>query len=149
MNPFVIRSYSAKDFEQVVILLRANTPQFFSPQEETDLIQYLKNETEDYFVIEKENQVIGSGGINYSNQNSIGIISWDIIAPKHQGLGIGRLLLNHRLNLLKDKSSIQKIIVRTSQVVFPFYEKAGFKLKEVKTDYWAKGFDLYLMEMNL
>ncbi|MCO4813828.1 MAG: GNAT family N-acetyltransferase [Flavobacteriales bacterium] len=148
MNPFVIRSYSAKDFEQVVILFRANTPEFFSTQEETDLIQYLKNETEDYFVIEKENQVIGSGGINYSNQNSIGIISWDIIDPKHQGLGIGLMLLNHRLHLLKNKSSIQKIIVRTSQVVFPFYEKAGFELIEVKTDYWAKGFDLYLMEIN-
>ena len=149
MNPFVIRSYSAKDFEQVVILLRANTPQSFSPLEESDLVQYLKNKTEDYFVIEKENQVIGSGGINYSDQNSIGIISWDIIDPNHQGLGIGRMLLNHRLNLLKKTESIQKVIVRTSQIAFPFYEKAGFEIKEVKIDYWAKGFDLYLMEMNL
>ena len=110
---------------------------------------FSKNKDFYNFVIEKENQVIGSGGINYSDQNSIGIISWDIIDPNHQGLGIGRMLLNHRLNLLKKTESIQKVIVRTSQIAFPFYEKAGFEIKEVKIDYWAKGFDLYLMEMNL
>tara|TARA_B110000285_G_scaffold234402_1_gene311224 strand:+ start:2948 stop:3142 length:195 start_codon:yes stop_codon:yes gene_type:complete len=64
-------------------------------------------------------------------------------------MGIGRKLLNHRLSLLKSEKSIQKIIVRTSQITFLFYEKFGFELKEVKKDYWSKGFDLYHMEIDL
>ena len=149
MDIYSIRPYSSKDLEEVITIFRGNTPDFFSTEEETDLIGYLKNETEDYFVIENENQVVGCGGINYESDYAVGIISWDIIHSKYQGMGIGAKLLNHRLNLLKSKRSIQKIIVRTSQIVFPFYEKAGFELKEVKIDYWAKGFDLYHMEIRL
>jgi ribosomal-protein-alanine N-acetyltransferase len=41
---------------------------------------------------------------------------------------------------------IEKIIVRTSQITFPFYQKQGFRLKEKIDNYWAEGFDLYYME---
>ena len=141
--------YSKADKPHVLSIFKMNTPEFFSEEEEADLNHYLENETEEYFVVKNDNQIIGSGGINYKKAKSIGIISWDIIHPKHQGVGVGGQLLDYRLNILRSKKSVQKIIVRTSQEVFKFYEKSGFELKEVKKDYWAKGFDLYLMEINL
>jgi len=55
-------------------------------------------------------------------------------------------LLNHRIEKLRNISSIKKIIVRTSQLVYKFYEKQGFVLLEVKKDYWADGLDMYKME---
>ena len=149
MSKFSIRPYTEIDQNRILAIFQLNTPEFFSQEEESDLIQYLKSETEEYFVIEDEGQVIGCGGINYENDFTMGIISWDIIHPEYQGKGVGGQLLKHRLDLLKSNTSIQKIIVRTSQIVFRFYEKAGFELKEVKTDYWAKGFDLYHMEIQL
>lgn len=149
MSKFSIRPYTEIDQNRILAIFQLNTPEFFSREEESDLIQYLKSETEDYFVIEDEGQVIGCGGINYENDFTMGVISWDIIHPEYQGKGVGVQLLKHRLDLLKSNTSIQKIIVRTSQIVFRFYEKAGFELKEVKTDYWAKGFDLYHMEIQL
>ena len=149
MSKFSIRPYTEIDQNRILAIFQLNTPEFFSREEESDLIQYLKSETEDYFVIEDEGQVIGCGGINYENDFTMGVISWDIIHPEYQGKGVGVQLLKHRLDLLKSNTSIQKIIVRTSQIVFRFYEKAGFELKEVKTDYWAKGFDLYHMEIEL
>jgi len=59
---------------------------------------------------------------------------------------LGTKLLNYRIDKLNSFESIQKITVRTSQVAYKFYEKQGFKLFEIKKDYWAEGFDLYNME---
>ena len=44
-----------------------------------------------------------------------------------------------------DEQEIDAIIVRTSQLVFKFYEKHGFEVIEIVKDYWAKDFDLYYM----
>jgi len=44
-------------------------------------------------------------------------------------------------------NGIEKISVRTSQFASKFYEKFGCKLLEVVKDYWAKGIDMYRMEL--
>lgn len=42
-----------------------------------------------------------------------------------------------------------KIVVRTTQFGFRFYEKVGFQLENVEKDFWAQGFDLYQMSVEL
>ncbi|HET6245097.1 MAG: GNAT family N-acetyltransferase [Bacteroidetes bacterium] len=141
-----IKSYETKDKSFIMALLKMNTPKYFSPKEENDLIYYLENEIENYFVVEYEKKIVACGGINFSDDLTTAKISWDIIHPHFQAKGIGSLLLNHRLTLLKSFNHLQIISVRTSQLAYKFYEKHGFKLVEVSKDYWAKGFDLYRME---
>ena len=80
------------------------------------------------------------------DSKTTGKISWDILHPEYQGKSLGSQLLKHRIGKLKSIDSIQKIIVRTSQLAYKFYEKQGFVLNEIKKDYWAKGFDMYSME---
>ena len=144
----LIRQYSSNDYDSVLELIRLNTPTYFSRDEEKDLADYLKFKIQDYFVIELSNQIVGSGGINYSDDKVKGIISWDMIHPKFQGKGFGKMLLEHRISILNDINrtevinSIEKIIVRTSQLTYPFYEKSGFEIIKIVKDYWAKGFDL-------
>ena len=74
-------------------------------------------------------------------------ISWDIIHPDYQGKSLGRKLLMYRIEVLS-YSGIKKIIVRTSQLAYKFYEKQGFTLNEIKRNYWADGFDMYSMQYN-
>lgn len=143
-----IREYQPTDKNAVIDLIRQNTPAYFAQEEETDFSNYLDSERELYFVLLFNNEIVGCGGINFTEDKTCGKISWDIIHPQHQGKSLGAQLLKYRIEKLKSVGSIQKITVRTSQLVYKFYEKQGFTLKEIKKDYWAKGFDMYNMEYN-
>ena len=145
----VIREYTKDDKSAVIDLFRLNTPMYFSPAEEDDLVYYLENEIEYYFVVECENEIAGCGGINYSEDKTIGKISWDIFHPDHQGKGHGSRLLDFRIKKLEGSGHIQAISVRTSQLAWQFYGRYGFKLVEVVKDHWAKGFDMYRMEYSI
>ena len=115
-------------------------------KEEADLGRYLDEEVELYYVLLFAGMIVGCGGINFADNMTTGNISWDIVHPAYQGKSLGTKLLNHRIEKLRNISSIKKIIVRTSQLVYKFYEKQGFVLLEVKKDYWADGLDMYKME---
>lgn len=145
MDNVKIRKYKPSDKSKLMAILRMNVPKYFAETEIDDFDNYLDNETEQYFVIEFNDEIVGSGGINFEYPNKTGKLSWDIINPHFQGKGLGTNLLKHRVDLLKAISEIEKIVVRTSQVAFRFYEKNGFVLQETQKDYWAKGFDLYKM----
>ncbi len=144
----MIRVYSNKDKAGVIGLLRKNTPEYFDFSEETDLENYLENELEEYFVYEHKNKIIGAGGINYFINQRLARISWDMIDPNDQGKGVGRKLVLHRINLLNQNPQIEFIVVRTSQLVYKFYEKMGFEIEKIEKDFWAKNYDLYQMIMK-
>ena len=55
-------------------------------------------------------------------------------------------LLRYRIGKLESMRSVRRITVRTSQLAYGFYEKQGFELNGIETDYWAEGFDMYFME---
>ena len=142
-----IRPYEKSDKADVINLFRLNTPNYFSTEEEVDLIYFLENEREQYYVVSINKEIVGCGGYNFSEDKSTGIICWDIVHPNFQGKSIGRNLLNYRITQIKNVKSIRKITVRTSQMVYPFYEKHGFTIVEIVKDYWSKGFDLYQMDL--
>lgn len=144
----MIRAYSNKDKQKTIELLRQNTPEYFDSSEEMDFNKYIENEIEEYFVYEENSEIIGAGGINYFPNEKMARISWDMIDPKHQGKGIGKKLTQYRINHLNKNPNIELIIVRTTQMVYKFYEKMGFELERTEKNFWAKNFDLYQMKMN-
>lgn len=141
----MIRKYNSNDKVALLNLLALNTPQFFADSEAIDFEEYLNSKIQLYYVLELENQILGCGGINFDQNNSTASISWDIIHPEYHGKSFGSQLLNYRMEQIEKISNIQKIIVRTSQLTYPFYEKHGFTTVEIHQDYWSKGFDMYLM----
>ena len=144
----MIRNYTKKDKSTLIELLRQNTPEYFDPSEEIEFINYLDHEVEDYFVYELDFKIIGAGGINYFLEEKSARISWDMVDSKSQGKGIGKKLTQHRINHLKRNTEVAIIRVRTSQHAYKFYEKMGFELEKIEKEYWAKNFDLYLMQMR-
>jgi GNAT superfamily N-acetyltransferase len=134
---------------EVISLFRLNTPAYFAVEEEKELSNYLDHFSQHYYIIEWDGNIIGCGGINLSGDLTNARISWDFFHPDHQGKGQGNRLLKFRIEKIKEFKSIKTITVRTSQLAYPFYEKAGFVLKETIKDYWARGFDLYRMEYKI
>lgn len=140
--------YAPSHRDSLLALIRLNTPEYFAEEEEAEFEAYLDSEIEQYFVMEMGGEVVGCGGINFDEQEKMGIISWDMFHPDFQAKGLGTKLLLHRLAILKSMSSIETIVVRTSQVAYRFYQKNGFNLVRTEKDYWAPGFDLYFMELT-
>lgn len=145
----MIRPYIPTDREKLIELLRLNTPAYFAPEEEEDFREYLDHHLDQYFVVEDMNRIVGCGGINFAEDRKSVRISWDIIHPAAQGKGWGSKLTKYRIDKIREYPEVEVIIVRTTQLVYPFYERSGFELKEVVKDYWAEGFDLYRMEIQL
>lgn len=143
-----IRPYHPSDFDAVLELLQQNTPKYFAVAEKADLEHYLLHEIEQYFVAEYKQTIVACGGINFFPENKEARISWDIVALAFQGRGVGTQLLLHRLQIIRSLPEYQTIIVRTTQLVFPFYQKHGFTLQETVADYWNEGLDLYCMQME-
>ncbi len=141
-----VREYQPHDQHALIEILRLNTPLYFAPEEEADFIFYLNQLREDYFVLEEGGLVLGAGGINYLSENRETRISWDLLHPDFHGKGFGKQLLEHRMSWIREKTPDNRIVVRTSQLAFGFYEKSGFVLTEVLENYWAPGLDLYRME---
>lgn len=144
-----IRPYKNADKERLIELLRLNTPLYFSPNEEKDLIYYLDYEAENYFVLEVDGIIMGCGGFNLTDDKETGKISWDIFHPHSQGKGYGSALTRFRIERMKEIDSIKTISVRTTQLVYPFYQKFGLELREVVKDYWDIGFDLYRLDNSV
>lgn len=142
----LLRPYAAADYDQVMQLFLLNTPRFFHPREQEDLEHFLTLDmlTDPYFVLEEDGAILASGGY-YFEDNKAGL-SWFIVHPDHHGKGLGSILVNHHLDILKN-SGVEKIIVDTSQLVYPFYEKFGFILLSTKDDHWGPGMHLYSMEL--
>jgi len=141
----MIRRYIHADYEAVTGLLRANTPRYFHPDEATGLVDYLEHDSDDFFVYVHDKQVCACGGFNFIAEQGLFRISWDLVHPDFHGKGFGSRLLTYRLGLIEDLDPEAVVVVRTSQLVYPYYAKHGFDLRRTEKDYWAPGFDLYDM----
>lgn len=145
---FIIRPYSSNDKASLTKIMQALIPQYFNYNELADFILYLNNEIDEYFVIECNNKIVGSGGINLFPNKKLGKISWDMIHPDAQGKNYGSKLLNYRIDKLITQPAIENIQVRTTQLAYKFYNKHGFEIQQIIPNYWAAGYDLYDMMLK-
>lgn len=146
MKSYKIRPYLPQDFDELIKIFKTNVPTSFAESEIADLINYLQEEIEDYFVITDNNQILGAAGINYDDDQITARLSWDFMDQNKNHKGAGTAITRYRIDLIRKLPHIKKLIVRTSQFAEGFYNKQGFLAIERVPDYWAKGYDLIFME---
>ncbi len=130
-------------------------PLYFAEEELVLFATFLERDVIErgpYSVIFKEDKIVGCGGIalkapdKYANEPHV-IMAWGMVDNKHHKEGFGKELLKHRIQQAKEIYPGIKIALGTSQYTFEFFEKYGFKTVFYEKDHWAKGLDLYQMEL--
>jgi len=143
-----IRPYHSTDKNALLHIFRDNIPKYFDPKEIHDFENYLETESETYHTIELGNKIVGGIGAVVNEARSTGSIAWIFFDPEHTGKGLGKFAVDYCITELKKNPAVKKLTVRTSQLVYVFFEKFGFKLIRTEKDYWGDGLDLYEMEVE-
>lgn len=126
-----------------------NTPKYFDPSEVKEFSEYLEIEGSTYLSILVDGKVVGGGGYVFRDDRKTGLITWIFVDPASAGKGLGRDLVETLHSLLKAEPVVETLRVRTSQLVYPFFQKFGYAVVMTEKDYWAKGFDLVVMERGV
>ncbi|MBU4351321.1 ribosomal protein S18-alanine N-acetyltransferase [Candidatus Parcubacteria bacterium] len=102
-----------------------------------------------FIVAEKANEITGYM-IAKVKKNLLDFVSI-AISKRHQGLGIGIILMKFIINYSKacgiKKASLE--VKTTNKKAISFYENIGFKIKKTVKKYYRDGKSAYLMEKSL
>ncbi|SMC68659.1 GNAT family N-acetyltransferase [Pedobacter africanus] len=135
--------------EKCVALFESNMPRFFAPEELPLFVDFLDNDIEDnYYVVEKNRKIVACGGIFLDTETDEAGLSWGMVHIAEHKNGIGKLLTEYRINLLKEIYPGKIYKIDTSQHTEGFYLKRGFRTIAVVPDGFAKGIDKYVMKMS-
>ena len=143
----MIRPYKRTDTNELIEIFKLNTPEYFNINEIVDFKEYLEKNHKTYLTVELNDIIVGGTGYYLNEKNKTGQITWIFFDPNYSGKGLGKQSVEYCLKILQANEKVEKTVVTTSQLAFKFFEKFGFKTIRIEKDYWAKGLDLFEMEM--
>ena len=151
-----IKEYLPEYKDCLLQIFESNMPLYFAEEELQLFFNFLDRDAVQrgpYSVIFNDDTIVGCGGIalnqpsKYTNELHV-IMTWGMIDNKFHKNGFGKELLLFRIRQAKVLYPEVKIALGTTQYTFPFFEKYGFKTVAYEKDHWAKGLDLYQMELS-
>jgi predicted GNAT family N-acyltransferase len=142
-----LRQYVDSDLDAVVDIFRSNIPKYFGPGEESDLRDFLAEESDDYFVGEIGGEVVSAGGVALNEDKTVSLC-WGMVRADMIGAGLGRTLTEFRIRKAREIFGDLPLVISTSQHTQGFYEKFGFRLLHRKADGFGPGIDLCEMRLE-
>lgn len=144
-----IRPFSPTDTDALVRVFQKNVPKAFGESEVADFADFLRSNTDPYFVAEQDGRVLGACGYYVRPGEELARIVWIFSDPDAKGMGMGSALVQYMLDAIGRQTHIRSVECRTSQVAYRFFERFGFVLQYTKPDYWVPGLDLYYMTKSM
>jgi ribosomal-protein-alanine N-acetyltransferase len=149
-----IRAYQTSDKQACLEAFESNVPKYFTQAEIADYDKFLEmipikveaNKTF-YYVVVFENEVIGSGGFGDKDNSDIITLAWGLIHQNFHKKGYGKVLLDYRLEQIKEKFPNQPVYIDTTQYSYGFFEKYGFETTKISNDFYEKGLHRYDMKL--
>lgn len=128
-------------------VFNSNIPKYFAPHELGEFTDWLdKGQTDNYYVVLEDNQVIGCGGIYIDNERKMAGFAWGMIHGDHHRKGYGAAFSKFRIERIKALTDLDIFLV-TSQHTFEFYRKLGFEVLSMEKDGFCEGLDKYEMKL--
>lgn len=146
----IIRPYHSLDYPGCISGFDSNCPAFFAHHEKEEFQVFLHDESGEhsmyYYVVEFKGQIVACAGFHLpeTEGKTAGLV-WGMVTREFQRQGIGEMLLDFRLNKIRELCPGVSVVLDTTQLSFPFFEKAGFRTTKITKDYYAPGLDRYDM----
>jgi ribosomal protein S18 acetylase RimI-like enzyme len=145
----MIRPYTITDKEILLGVFKLNVPFYFALHEADEYKKYLEANGSSYFTIEYDNKIVGGVGYNINIEEATGSITWIFLHPDYSGLKLGKQAVEHCMTILEMSSEVKKLVIRTSQLAYIFFERFGYEVVFTQKNYWGQNLDLYYMEKTL
>lgn len=125
-----IRQASENDVPEIISILKCA---FDSPSNPPSNNKYLEDSNILTFVSEIEGNVIGTATLHIIKKinRKIGLIEDVAVLQSYKGRGVGKLLLEHLVELAK-KEGAYKTILNSDKKNELFYHKIGFKTEQIQ-----------------
>ncbi|MCC8620122.1 GNAT family N-acetyltransferase [Xanthomonas vesicatoria] len=146
-----IRTYHPDDFSACLALFDGNVPAFFSAEERPDFVRFLTHHAAvwHYQVIERAGEVIACAGYSSSTDGTTASLCWGMVHPTLHRQGLGTMLLLARLEALRMRPNVGRVVLDTSQHTQAFYTRFGFTVQQVTQNGYGFGLDRWDMELDL
>ena len=125
-----IRTLEPEDIKQVINIWTNSFSRNFSKPVNSE---YLSDPNSTTIVISVEDIIVGVASIHIIKKLTriLGIIEDVAVNKKYRGKGVGKKLVE-RLILIGKQKNCDKIVLNSSEENSKFYEKIGFKKKELQ-----------------
>ncbi len=140
MTPsLTVEPYTRDDQAACLRILKSNTPRFFAPDERADFRTFLAALPGPFWVMRRwpDGSIVGCGGVSVTDGGRSAWLRWGMVAAEHHGQGIGWRLLEARLRWIAAQPAVETIRVATSSEVSGFFERMGFDLIRITTDFYG------------
>lgn len=145
----IYRLYTPQDRDQCLAALDANTPDYFAPQERADYEKFLDDISGEYLVVEVAGRVVGCGGYVIVEDADYAHTSWGMVHPDYKGYGLGKGLLDARLQALRGVPRVKRVRVITSPATESFFRHYDFIVTRRERNGITSGIDLVEMWLDL
>jgi ribosomal protein S18 acetylase RimI-like enzyme len=141
--PGVVRAWRPDDRTRCHTLFDGNVPAYFADRERADFVAFLGDLHGLYLVIEDvAGDVVACGGLQADDHDdSIAVLCWGMVDRQRHRVGLGRRLLQARLDLIAASGLFKTVTIETTPFSRGFFERAGFVCMQVVSDGFAPGYD--------
>lgn len=154
-----IRLYKAADRDACIAIFNSNVPLYFDATEIRGLhhwlnakdrgeLAYKTNKQEVYYVLEENGVVVGCAGYYIPESEARANMVWGMVQRNEHKKGFGSILLEYRIQQIKNTEPGLRITLDTSQHCNTFFEKFGFQTTKITPDGYGQGLHRYDMIMK-
>ena len=152
MADLITRLYAAPDHAACMALFDSNVPRDFAPAERPDFAGFLDGLPDNpacYLVLCLDGAVVACGGLVLKAHAAEARLSWGRVARDRHRMGLGRQLLQTRLDIARATPGLDSVAIETTPLSAGFYARFGFGVCGITPDGFGPGLDRWDMRLTL
>ena len=142
-NNFNIRKLNCDDYENYFKMINEFRSTHFTKEQFIETINYMDKFSE-IWIIEKDNDIIGTGTIIYEkkfihNNSKLAHIEDICIKEMYRKLGFGKIIVNYLMQLAKN-NNCYKVTLDCSESNSHFYKNCGMEIRGLQMSQLTSNF---------